>query len=185
MRGLAAAVLTLAGVMFPTGVASATHRAQVYAIGDSVMIDAKQSLRADIKGIHVNAAVSRQVEDGIALLRSQRHDHRIAATTIFGLGTNGTFTRAELDSVIRLTRGHKLVVITTHCPRCDWTNANNITVRHGCTHARHCWIARFQKYANRHPEWFGDDGVHMPVDGVGARHYAQITAAAWRRATTS
>jgi hypothetical protein len=162
--------------------AARSHGTRVYAIGDSVMIDAKPDLRRDISGITVNADVSRQVDAGIRILQRQKRNSTIAHTTVFGLGTNGTLTRAQLTQAIRLTAGHKLVVITTHCPYCEWTSSNNRTVRALCTHARHCWIAAFQSQARDHPQWFTDDHVHMPLRSAGTRRYAAIVKQAWRSA---
>ncbi|HZZ95927.1 MAG TPA: hypothetical protein VFE19_02860 [Jatrophihabitantaceae bacterium] len=166
------------------GASSASaHRARVYAIGDSVMIDAKPDLERAISGITVNADVSRQVDSGLRILQRQNQTNTIAQTTVFGLGTNGTLTRAQLRRAIRLTAGHKLVMITTHCPYCDWTSSNNRTVRALCTHARHCWIAAFQARARKHPQWFTDDGVHMQPRTTGTRRYAAIVKQARRSAS--
>ena len=56
------------------------------------MIDAKPDLRRDIRGITVDADVSRQVDAGIRILQRQKRTSTIAHTTVFGLGTNGTGT---------------------------------------------------------------------------------------------
>ena len=93
---LAAATGWLSRPPQPPRAATRSHRARVYAIGDSVMIDAKHDLRHDISGIVVDADVSRQVDAGIRILQRQKRNNTIAQTTVFGLGTNGTFTRAQL-----------------------------------------------------------------------------------------
>jgi hypothetical protein len=186
MRSTALVVAALSWIVAASpavATAARSHGTRVYAIGDSVMIDAKPDLRRDIGGITVDADVSRQVDAGIRILERQKRNSAIAQTTVFGLGTNGTLTRAQLTRAIRLTAGHKLVVITTHCPYCDWTSGNNRTVRALCTHARHCWIAAFQARARHHRQWFTDDGVHMPPNTVGTRRYAAIVKQAWRSAS--
>lgn len=151
----------------------------VYAIGDSVMIDAQSSLYNDIPNIKVDADVSRQASSGVYVVQQQRASGTLADTTVFGLGTNGTFSSSELSELISLTAGHHLIVITSHCPYCSWTNSNNAMIHQLCTPANHCAIADFQAQANQHPEWFGSDGVHMAIGGTGAAAYAQIVANAY------
>lgn len=148
----------------------------MYAIGDSVMIDAQPNLYKDIPHINVNADVSRQVSTGVSVVQQQRAAGTLADTTIFGLGTNGTFSSSALSELISLTAGHHLIVITSHCPYCSWTNSNNAMIHQLCTPANHCAIADFQAQAEQHPEWFVGDGVHMAVGGTGAAAYAQIVA---------
>jgi hypothetical protein len=151
----------------------------VYAIGDSVMIDAQPDLYNDIPNIKVDADVSRQASSGVYVVQQQRASGTLADTTIFGLGTNGTFSSSELSELISLTAGHHLIVITSHCPYCSWTDSNNAMVHELCTPANHCAIADFQAQAEQNPEWFGGDGVHMAIGGAGAAAYAQIVANAY------
>lgn len=152
-----------------------------YAVGDSVMIDAASSLRHAMRSITVNAVESRQVTTGVSIVRHKKRHHRLNHRIIFGLGTNGTFTAHELRQLIRLTRGHKLIVITGHCSYCSWTRTNNRMINRVCTPARHCWIAPFGAVARHHPGWFWD-GVHMSPGGPGAREYARLVKDAGRRA---
>ena len=159
-------------VVFTSDAQAATPAAKYYAIGDSVMLDAKPSLPKVLPSIRTDADVSRQVADGIAVLRYQRARHTVGGITIFGLGTNGSLSVTQMQQIISLTAGHKLVMVTSHCPYCSWTNTNNRVIRAWCTPARHCWIAEFAVHAAWHPEWFGGDGVHMAIGGIGAGWYA-------------
>jgi hypothetical protein len=151
----------------------------VYAIGDSVMIDAQSNLYNDIPHIRVDADVSRQASSGVYVVQQQRASGTLADTTVFGLGTNGTFSSSELSELISLTAGHHLIVITSHCPYCGWTDSNNAMIHQLCTPSNHCAIADFQAQAEQHPEWFVGDGVHMAIGGTGAAAYAQIVANAY------
>lgn len=149
----------------------------IYGIGDSIMVDATADLRSAITGMQINAEVGRAVEPGVSILQDLAAHGSVAATTVFGLGTNGPFLSSQLAELVRLTAGHRLIVVTTHCPYCSWTDANNAMVRAECTAARHCFIAHFQAHARKHPEWFFSDGVHLPSVGVGARAYARLIVA--------
>jgi hypothetical protein len=170
--------------MQPAGAAQAHAKRGLvknYAIGDSVMIDAASSLRRAMRSITVDAIESRQVSTGVAIVAHKKRHHRLNHRIIFGLGTNGTFSSYNLHRLIRLTRGHKLIVLTGHCSYCSWTRSNNRMIRHVCRPGRHCWIADFAAEASHHPGWFWD-GVHMPADGAGAREYARLVKVAGRRA---
>lgn len=187
-----AVVLTAATAVAATTVAGTTDasaaQAQVkhrlatnYAVGDSVMIDAASSLRRAMRSITVDAIESRQVSSGVAIVRHKKRHHALNHRIVFGLGTNGTFARYELRHLIRLTRGHKLIVLTGHCSYCSWTRSNNRMINHVCKPSRHCWVAAFAAEARHHPEWFVD-GVHMASDSTGAREYARLVKVAGRRA---
>ncbi len=116
------------------------------------------------------------------LLQSEQARGAVAENVVFGLGTNGTFDAAQLTKVIALTQGSTLVVVTSHCPYCSWTPADNAMVHALCTAAQHCWVADFEAAAERHPEWFGSDGVHMLLGGTGAKAYASLVVATLCRA---
>jgi hypothetical protein len=147
----------------------------IYAIGDSVMVDAGPSLRSLIDGIHIDAAVSRQAGAGMPVARGLRPTPK---ALVWGLGTNGTFPEYMLHNLIGIQGGNDLVVVTSHCPHCGWTDSNNAMIHRNCTAAHHCYVADFQALAEQHPGWFVGDGVHMPIGGVGAKAFARVVAAA-------
>ncbi len=140
------------------------------------MIDAAPSLTATIPGIVVDATVSRQVTSGLAEVQTLAAQGRLGHVVVFALGTNGTFSLAAFQQLDALTSGHQLMVLTSHCPYCHWIASNNAMVHANCTAANHCTVADWDALADRNPSWFGGDGVHMPIGGVGARGYANLVA---------
>ena len=162
----------------PTKVAAPPSAPGVTAVGDSVLVDATSSLQATIPGIVVDAAVSRQVSDGLSLLQSMRASGRLGGSVVFALGTNGTFSSDEFDQLVQLTTGRHLVVVTAHCGHCSWVVPDNSMIRSRCTAAVHCTVADWYALAEANPGWFADapDGVHMPVGGTGAQAYARMVA---------
>jgi hypothetical protein len=175
----AATVVTAVGAS-PAGAPARAADVRNYVIGDSVVINVEPSLRRVVPRLVVNAAVSRQVSDGIAILRRQKRRGTVNPHTVFALGTNGPFTAEQLSTIIRLTRGHRLYVVTSRCPYCSWTAANNRMINRRCRPRYHCWVVPFAARARRHPEWFASDGVHLPLDGAGARAYASLVRATIR-----
>ncbi len=146
----------------------------VSAIGDSVMLDAAPNLRAMVPGIAIDAVVSRGADAGIAGMRALAATGRLGASVIVHFGTNGTFTPAQLDQLVAVAAGRRLVLLTDHCPYCSWVASNNAVIQAGCTPDRRCAVADWNALAAAHPQWFGKDGVHMPIGGTGGQAYAQL-----------
>jgi hypothetical protein len=140
------------------------------------MIDAAPALDALIPQIVVDAAVSRQVDQGLALLSQLAMVGQLSTTIVWHLGTNGAFNSTQLDELLQIAHGRPIVIVTDHCGYCAWTSPNNATIASGCVAARRCSIADWNTLANAHPGWFAPDGVHMAIGGVGARAYAQLVA---------
>lgn len=140
------------------------------------MLDASPSLEAAIPGIAVNAAVSRQVNQGVGLIAQLRAAGQLRRSVVFALGTNGTFSQSEFNQLVLLTSGRNLVVVTVHCGHCGWTMSNNAMLRANCRASTHCTVADWFTLAQTHPAWFvdGADGVHMPVGGIGTVTYAAM-----------
>jgi hypothetical protein len=149
----------------------------ITAIGDSLMIDTAPSLRNAIPGIQIDAAVDRSAIPGPMLIAQRAVNHQLGPDIVFDLGLNGGFTANTLDRVIGLAAGRRVVLVTNHCPHCSWTAGQNAIMRKNCTHERRCYLADWEALAKKHPEWFGADGVHMPIGGDGAHAYAQLVKA--------
>lgn len=164
----------------PTKVAGPPPSGGVTAVGDSVLVDATPSLQATIPGINIDAAVSRQVDEGLSLLQSMRSSGRLGGSVVFALGTNGTFSSDAFSQLVQLTSGRHLVVVTAHCGHCSWVIPDNSMIHSRCNSSTHCTIADWYSLAEAHPSWFADapDGVHMPQGGAGAQAYARMVAQA-------
>ncbi len=140
------------------------------------MVDATPNLQAAVPGIAVDAAVGRQVGQGVALVAQLRSARTLGKSVVFALGTNGTFSQSSFAQLVQLTAGDHLIVVTAHCGHCSWTNSNNAMVRANCSPATHCTVADWYGLAQSHLNWFVDapDGVHMPIGGAGAAGYAAM-----------
>jgi hypothetical protein len=79
-------------VLEPVGPASAMIPPGRYAIGDSVMLGAKDELTG--RGIKVNAVVSRQFRDAIPLVEQLKAAGRLRKKVIIHLGNNGILIEA-------------------------------------------------------------------------------------------
>jgi hypothetical protein len=153
-------------------------RASVVAIGDSVMQGASSALHARIRSLYVDTRVGRQVSEGIQVLARLRAAHRLGQVVVIHLGTNGSFTAAQFDQIMRILAGVKRVVfVNLKVPR-KWESSDNKTIAAG--------VARYRGKAvlvNWHSTWhscpgtvFAHDGYHLT--SAGAKCYSAYIASA-------
>ncbi len=148
----------------------------VTAVGDSVMLDYQDPLKAAVPGINVDAAVSRQWSDGEAILQSMKASGQLGADVIVGLGTNGPITPSEFDSMMSILGGaSRVVFVNVHVDR-QWQDPNNEVLASGATRYPNVVIADWASLAAQNPQWFGADGTHLAIDGPGADALASLVA---------
>jgi peptidoglycan/LPS O-acetylase OafA/YrhL/lysophospholipase L1-like esterase len=154
-----------------------TGPVSVTAIGDSVMVDAQNALRAQIPGIYVDATVGRHTSGAVPLLRSLRNQGRLGDVVVIHLGTNGAFTTANFDAIMQVLQSvQRVVFVNLKVPR-RWETPDNRALAAGV-----------KRYANAvlvdwHNRWhecgtnvFWNDGIHPTP--AGAACYARMIAAA-------
>ncbi|MGD0982476.1 MAG: hypothetical protein ABSA65_01505 [Acidimicrobiales bacterium] len=148
----------------------------VTAIGDSVMLDAQPALEADIPGIDVEAAVSRQWDAGVALAQQLKSEDRLGAIVVIDLGTNGPVSTQQFIDMMKVLSGaSRVVFVTVHLPpHYSWANSVNATLEQSVPKYPRDRLADFNKLADENPQWFYSDGVHMPIGGVGAQAMARL-----------
>jgi hypothetical protein len=148
----------------------------VTAIGDSVMLDVQPCLEADIPGIDVEAMVSRQWEQGVVLAEQLKSQDKLGATVVIDLGTNGPVTPQMFTQMMDVLAGaSRVVFVTIHLPPSySWWQSVNETLEQGVPRYAIDRLADFNKLADENPQWFGPDGVHMPIGGAGAQAMAEL-----------
>jgi hypothetical protein len=146
------------------------------AIGDSVMLDCEPDLQRDIPGIDVNAQVSRQWADGIALVQDLKAERALGSIVIIDLGTNGPVGLQQFQQMMEALSGASVVVfVTVHLPPSySWYQSVNEALEDGVPMYKNARLANFDALADQNPGWFGSDGVHMPIGGTGAQAMAAL-----------
>jgi len=173
-----AVTTTSAPATFPATPPSVGVFGPVTAIGDSVMLDALPDLQLDIPGITVNAAVSRQFVAGEALLAQLKADDQLGNTVVVGLGTNGPVTSADFDNMMSILADvPRVVFVTVHVDR-PWQDEVNQVLYSGVMAYPNAVIADWATLAAGNPEWFGSDGTHLGIGGIGAQALAQLITTA-------
>jgi len=148
----------------------------VFAVGDSVLVDAQGPLAADVPGIVIDASVDRQWGTGESLV-SQARARGITGAMIVFLGTNGPISGADVDAMMAAAAGvRRVVFVTEHVPR-PWQDTNNAVLAAGVARHPNAVLADWYALSTPHPEWFyAGDGIHMPIGGPGAQALAALLA---------
>lgn len=148
----------------------------VVAVGDSIMIDAQRPLEADVPGITVDAAISRQWAQGEQLLTQLKQAGHLPAVVVVDLGTNGPIASSDFAAMMAILSGvTRAVFVTVHVDR-PWQNEVNEVLSAGVTKYPNAVLADWQGLASQHPEWFYGDGTHLPPGGAGAQALAGVIA---------
>ena len=163
---LAVAAATPASAGIPSG---------RYAIGDSVMLGARDELRA--RGFRVNALVSRQFNDALPLVRKLKRAGSLRRTIVIHLGTNGILVDPErCDAIARTVgRDRRLFLVTIKIGR-RFRRTQNARLRACADRHRNTRLIDWYGYSHDHPSWFADDGYHLTP--TGRVRYASLLARA-------
>jgi hypothetical protein len=166
-RWIAASLLVTSLVVGgPSGVATASCT-RVVGIGDSVMLGAASQLRA--RGITVDARESRQFS-------TQLNPHG-GYTVIVHLGTNGPFTRASLERLIKNLGYRRIVLVTIQLPstkRYRYESSVNALIRSMPGKFGNVKVAEWNGLSSYMPGLLTRDGIHLTR--AGAKAYANLVA---------
>ena len=162
----------------PTATATSTPVSvtQVTAIGDSVMLSAASQLQQAIRGIRIDAAVSRQVSTSINILRAHRAAGRLGTVVVVHLGDNGAFTAKQFDEIMQVLTGvRRVVFVNVKVPR-PWENPNNTVLAEGVKRYPNAVLVDWHMASGNRPELLWIDGIHLRSEG--AQLYANLVATA-------
>jgi hypothetical protein len=147
---------------------------RVTAIGDSVMLDYQDPLRFDIPGVLVTASVGQQWGEGEAIAQYLKSLDALGAKVIVGLGSNGPITEADFDTMMAILKGaSRVLFVNVHVDRA-WQDPNNAVIASGVARYPNAVMADWATLAAQHPQWFGGDGTHIGIDGLGATALAAL-----------
>jgi len=147
---------------------------RVTAIGDSVMLGAAPALEADIAGIVIDAAISRQTSTAIDLLQARSASGQLGDVVVVHMGNNGTFSAAQFDSMMQVLAGvPRVVFINIKVPR-TWEAPNNAVIADGVPRYPNAVLVDWRAASVGRPDFFWDDGIHLRPEGTAA--YAALVA---------
>ena len=149
---------------------------KVTAIGDSVMLAAAPQLQAALQGIYIDAAISRQMSPGLAVVQGLAGTGLLRSVVVLGLGTNGTVTTGQIRQLLAtIGPHHKLVLVNTFDPR-PWQNGDNRVLAAAARKHDNVVLANWYATIEHRTGLLWDDDVHPRQPG--ATLYARMVATA-------
>ena len=149
---------------------------KVTAIGDSVMLAAAPQLQAALKGIYINAAISRQMSTGLAVVQGLADTGLLRSVVVLDLGTNGTVTTSQIRQLLAtIGPHHTLVLVNTFDPR-PWQNGDNRVLAAAARKHDNVVLANWFATIEHRTGLLWDDDVHPRPPG--ATLYARMVATA-------
>ncbi len=157
----------------PLGPASAAIPPGRYAIGDSVMLAAREELTA--RGIKVNATVSRQFRDAVPLVRRLKAAGRLRSKVIIHLGNNGILIQAaDCDRISQIAGSSRTVyLVNLRIPR-SYRRIQNERLAACAQRRANTELIDWFHFSRDHPSWFAADGYHLT--SIGQTKYASLIA---------
>jgi hypothetical protein len=142
------------------------------AIGDSVMLSAKEELAA--RGSRVNATVSRQFRDAVPLLEQLKAAGRLRHKVIIHLGNNGILIEAADCNRISEIAGPNRIVYLVNLKIPRWYRSFQNQQLAACAERRaNTVLVNWFFFSRNHSSWFAADGFHLTPTGQ-ARYAAFI-----------
>jgi hypothetical protein len=144
------------------------------AVGDSVLYDAAQRLAG--YGFHSNAMVCRTMAQGIAYLQPRAAS--LPELVVVALGTNGTVTDAQIDSLLRVIGPSRGLALVT--PKGgDDPSAAGLYRAAARRHPGRIIVLDWERVSAGHPDWFAPDGIHLG-GAAGIAAFARLVASSLR-----
>ncbi|WP_370639116.1 acyltransferase family protein [Cohnella sp. REN36] len=144
------------------------------AIGDSVMLDIAPYLKDLLPGITIDGKVGRQMSQAKAIIDKFKSNSELGDVVIIGLGTNGTFSKKTLDTVLQsLEDVQQIVLVNIRVPR-PWERDVNSTLANEAIKFDNVTLVDWYAASTDKDSYFAKDGVHL--DEEGAKAFASLVA---------
>lgn len=135
-------------------------------IGDSVLLASASEIQSVFPKAVVDGSVGRQLYNSYSVVQAMQLNGTLKPTVVTILGSNGTFTAAQLNDYIEAVGTDKdQYFLSVHVDRA-WTNNANTQLFAAAQRYGNVKIIDWAGFANDHPEWYSDDEVHPNAEGA-------------------
>ncbi len=142
------------------------------AIGDSVMLGARNTLKETIPGTKVDAAVSRFPGAFIGRLKRYVARDKLADTVVVHAGTNGVLPEDMMRLMLDILEDvPTVVVVNDNMPR-SWRDPNNKVIAKVVPDYDNAVLVDWYAASKDRPDYFASDGIHLTAKG--AKAYANL-----------
>lgn len=136
--------------------------------GDSVVLGARESLKAILGKISIDAAVSRQPEVIAERIRMRRNEQRLGPNVVIHMGTNGIVQEEDLKPILESLRDrNRVVVVNVRVPRV-WMKPSNEMIESLVSQFPNARLADWSAASKGKKGYFAPDGVHLTKTGAKA-----------------
>ena len=134
--------------------------------GDSVVLGARESLKAVMGEISIDAAVSRQPEEIAERIRTRRAEKRLGPDVVIHMGTNGIVQEEDLKPILEeLSDRRRVVVVNVRVPRV-WMKPTNEMIESLVVQYPNVRLANWNAVSKGKKSYFAPDGVHLTKKGA-------------------
>jgi len=138
------------------------------ALGDSVMLGARNAIQTAIPGAKVDAEVSRMPGAFIGRIKKLRARDKLADVVVLHPGTNGVLPEAMMREMLDLlNETPRVVVVNASMPR-TWRKPNNSVMRNVVADYPNAVLVDWYGASKDKPEYFTSDGIHLTPSGATA-----------------
>lgn len=152
------------------------QKLELTAFGDSVMLDAATDLQELYPKVVVDGDVGRQLYASVPYIEDLKKQKLLKDTVLIGLGTNGSFSEDQFDSVMDAIGDRKVYWVNVRVPTKRWQNDVNAMLEQMAKKYDNMTLIDWYSYSNGHSEWFYDDQVHPNPEGM--THYVHLVSEA-------
>ena len=126
------------------------------------------ALQQAIDNIEVDAAVGRQVSEGIIILRGRRDAGMLGEVVIVHLGNNGTFYGKQFDEMMQvLAETPQVIFVDLKVPR-QWEDGNNRVLTEGVPRYANARLVDWRDASVSSSGLFWGDEHHLRPQGAQA-----------------
>lgn len=137
---------------------------EIFAVGDSVMLASAPELAAAFPDIWIDAAVSRGLGAGVGIAQDLAARGELRQVIVVGLGTNGPVDDADLEAMLRVADGRRIVLVNAYADRW-WVPEVNQKLRAFADAHRGVTLADWEAAIPLVPGGLAGDDIHPNPSG--------------------
>ncbi|MCD8901698.1 acyltransferase family protein [Staphylococcus gallinarum] len=137
-------------------------------IGDSVMVDIGEYFTERVPNAEIDGKVGRNLYEATPLIQQKYESYNKAGNkVVLELGTNGDFSKAQLNELISQFDKADIYLVNTRVPRGYESHVNKLIADAAKEH-KNVKVVDWYKRSKGHTEYFASDGIHLQPSGVRA-----------------
>ena len=134
-------------------------------IGDSLTVDIGEKVKEKYPGAIIDGKISRQLTAATTIAQNYTKYNSENTAVIFQLGTNGPFTEAQAEELIKLFDKSDIYFVNVKVPRA-WEKTVNTALNELKEKHQNITIVDWYSVANSQGDYFEPDRVHLNQNGI-------------------